>query len=471
MFRLSRALGSLLLLAGMAACGAPAAAPSPTAPPAAPTAAPTTAPAAPTAAAVPTTAPAGQTVELRLGISLDAATLADYEPAIKALDEQHPEWEIKIEQVPQQDRLTKLNAQIASQTLPDVVLIDGLPTQQFIRQGAFADLTPFIEQDSFKLDAFYPDAMAQFAYNGRQWGIVTVAAPEVVFYNKTMFDAAKMAYPTDDWTFEDMRVAARKLTLDKDGRNADDPQFDGQNIVQWGWNNSPGYIWTNHFVQPFGADYCANDDCTELQLTDSKVIEAFQWWADMVQKDRSALHDPYGGSQTGVPGDPLIASKAAMGFGGFFTVAQISQQTKLEYDIVQPFKGSDGKRYTNISTQGYLIAANSQNKEAAWQLIRALNQPDFLTNVWGKPGHFIPALREAAPSAINPAQPPKNQQAFIDAMEYAQVLRPYTASAFEVYGKTVDLFKAALTGNTPVPEALKQINDTANELLKKDRQP
>jgi ABC-type glycerol-3-phosphate transport system substrate-binding protein len=201
------------------------------------------------------------------------------------------------------------------------------------------------------------------------------------------------------------------------------------------------------------------------------VIEAFQWWADMVQKDRSALHDPYGGSQTGVPGDPLIASKAAMGFGGFFTVAQISQQTKLDYDIVQPFKGSDGKRYTNISTQGYLIAAGSQNKEAAWQLIRALNQPNFLTNVWGKPGHFIPALREAAPSAINPAQPPKNQQAFIDAMEYAQVLRPYTASAFEVYGKTVDLFKAALTGAMPVPDALKQINDTANELLKNDRTP
>jgi ABC-type glycerol-3-phosphate transport system substrate-binding protein len=250
---------------------APTAAPAPTAA-AAPTAAP-----APTAADAPTAAPAAQTVELRLGISLDAATLADYEPAIKALDEQHPEWEIKIEQVPQQDRLTKLNAQIASQTLPDVVLIDGLPTQQFIRQGAFADLTPFIEQDGFKLDAFYPDAMAQFAYDGRQWGIVTVAAPEVVFYNKTMFDAAKVAYPTDDWTFEDMRVAARKLTLDKDGRNADDPQFDGQNIVQWGWNNSPGYIWTNHFVQPFGADYCANDDCTQLQLTDPKVIEAFQW--------------------------------------------------------------------------------------------------------------------------------------------------------------------------------------------------
>lgn len=79
----------------------------------------------------------------------------------------------------------------------------------------------------------------------------TVGAPEIVFYKKQMFDAAKQPYPTDDWTFEDMRAAARKLTLDKNGRNADDPNFDAQNVVQWGWNNSPGYIWTNHLNTRF----------------------------------------------------------------------------------------------------------------------------------------------------------------------------------------------------------------------------
>src|SRR5690349_21709729 len=81
-------------------------------------------------------------ITLRLLVSLDAATLADYEPAIKALDEQHPEWTIALEQVPQQDRLTRLNTLIAAGTLPDVILNDGTSAQQFIRQGAFADLGP-----------------------------------------------------------------------------------------------------------------------------------------------------------------------------------------------------------------------------------------------------------------------------------------------------------------------------------------
>ena len=172
-------LGALLLAALLAACGT---SPAPTA--------------------------------LRLGVSLDAATLADFEPAVKALDEQHPEWQITLEQIPQADRLTKLNAQIASGTLPDLVLNDGVSVQQFIRQGAFADLTELVARDNVKLDAYFPDTVKQFAYGGKQWGLPTVAAPEVVFFNKAMFDTAGLAYPTDEWTFEQMRSAARTLTLE-----------------------------------------------------------------------------------------------------------------------------------------------------------------------------------------------------------------------------------------------------------------
>ncbi|MCG8352070.1 MAG: extracellular solute-binding protein [Chloroflexales bacterium] len=443
-----------LLLIGGIACSAPS-----------PTSAPPEPAVTPEASVVASPIP----VELRLGVSLDAATLNSFAPAVTALDAQHPEWTIVLEQTPQQDRLTKLNAQIASQTLPDVVLIDGLSAQQFIRQGAFIDMTPLIQQDALQLADYYPGTVEQFAYDGKQWGLPAAAAPEVVFYNKAMFDAANLDYPSDEWTFEDMRAAARQLTIDSAGNNAADPVFDPQSIVQWGWNNSPGYIWTNHFVQPFGANYCANEDCTRLQMTEPQVVAAFQWWADMVQQDHSALFDPYGGSQTGVPGDPFIAGKAAMGFNGFFAVGQLNQQTTIDYDIVQPFQGRNGKRYSALSIQGYVISGAGVKQKAAWQLVRALNDGDFLSNVWGEPGHFIPAVRRAAPSILNAEQAPRNQMALLDVMEYAQVLKPYSASAFEVYDKTQSLFLAALKGDTPVPDALRAIEETANEILAQER--
>jgi multiple sugar transport system substrate-binding protein len=34
-----------------------------------------------------------------------------------------------------------------------------------------------------------------------------------------MFDAAGLAYPTEDWTYDDMRTAAITLTLDAGGRH------------------------------------------------------------------------------------------------------------------------------------------------------------------------------------------------------------------------------------------------------------
>ncbi len=239
--------------------------------------------------------------------------------------------------------------------------------------------------------------------------------------------------------------------------------------MQWGWSNSPGYVWTNHFVQPFGADYCANAECTALQMNTPAVTEAFGWWADLVHKDHAALYDPYSGAQTGVPGDPFIAGKAAMGFNGFFAVGQLAEQSAIDYDIVQPFLGRDGKRYSVLSIQGYALSETSANREQAWKLLLALNDPEFLTAVWGKPGHFIPALREAAPSFVDSSKPPVNQQAFLQALEYGQIFRPYTASSFEVFDKTAPLFKAALKGDTPVPESMRLIDETANPLLARDK--
>ncbi len=117
----------------------------------------------------------------------------------------------------------------------------------------------------------------------------------MVFYNKTMFDAAGLEYATDAWTYEDMREAAVQLTLDSAGRNPTDPDFDPENIVQWGWNGSLTFFWQRHLVRAFGADWCLNEDCSLMDFTSPEVVAAASWWASLVQEDRAALHDPYGG--------------------------------------------------------------------------------------------------------------------------------------------------------------------------------
>ncbi len=412
-----------------------------------------------------------ENVELRLEVSLTPQELATFQPAIEALDEAHPEWIINLETTPQSALVEKINTQLAGNDLPDVVRVQGLFAQQWIRQSAFLDLTGRIEESQLNLDDFYAGPLEQFRWEGALWGLPDTAAPDVVFYNKEMFDTAGLDYPTDDWTYDDMRRAAIELTRDAHGHSPTEASFDPQAIEQWGWSGGFTFFWQRHLIRALGGELCANEDCTLMTFTSPEALEAAEWWASLVHKDQAALHDPYGGSQTGVPGDPFIAGKAAMGYNGFFAVGQLNEAGSIDYDIVQPLVGTDGRRYTPLSTNGYVISVNSEHPEESWALVQALIEPAFLAETWGAPGHSIPARRSAADSSINPARAPSNQAAIISAMEYGQVFKPFTASAFEVYGKTSDLFLKAMKGEMSVEEAMTQVEDTANEILARDREP
>lgn len=408
-------------------------------------------------------------VQLRLAVSLTPQELATFQAAVDALDAAHDEWEIVLEVIPQQSVAEKINTQLAANDLPDVVRSQGLLVQQWLRQGAFLDLTPLIAESKLDLTDFYAGPLAQFQWQEQTWGLPDTAAPDLLFYNKALFDAVGVAYPTDAWTFEDMRQAAIQLTLDDQGRNAADPAFEPTKIVQWGWNGGLTFFWQRHLVRGWGGDFCANADCTLMNFTAPATLEAVGWWVKLVTVDHATLYDPYGGSQTGIPGDPFLAGKAAMGYNGFFAVGQLNSSGAIDYDIAQPLLGADGKRYTPLSTNGYMIAANSEHPQEAWALVQALVEPTFLADTWGKPGHAVPARRTVAAAVINPDQAPQNQAAIVAAMDYGEVFKPYTSSAFAAYGKTAELFTKANKGELPVAEAMQQIEAAANEALAPDR--
>jgi multiple sugar transport system substrate-binding protein len=408
-------------------------------------------------------------VQLRLAVSLTPQELATFQAAVDALDAAHDEWEIVLEVIPQQSVAEKINTQLAANDLPDVVRSQGLLVQQWLRQGAFLDLTPLIAESKLDLTDFYAGPLAQFQWQEQTWGLPDTAAPDLLFYNKALFDAAGVAYPTDAWNFEDMRQAAIQLTLDDQGRNAADPAFEPTKIVQWGWNGGLTFFWQRHLVRGWGGDFCANADCTLMNFTAPATLEAINWWVKLVTVDHATLYDPYGGSQTGIPGDPFLAGKAAMGYNGFFAVGQLNSSGAIDYDIAQPLLGADGKRYTPLSTNGYMIAANSEHPQEAWALVQALVEPTFLADTWGKPGHAVPARRAVAAAVINPDQAPQNQAAIVAAMDYGEVFKPYTSSAFAAYGKTAELFTKANKGELPVAEAMQQIEAAANEALAPDR--
>jgi multiple sugar transport system substrate-binding protein len=268
-----------------------------------------------------------------------------------------------------------------------------------------------------------------------------------------------------------MRAAAFALTVDAGGNHPGDNGFDPETITRWGWNGGLTYYWQRPLILALGGEVCANADCTDMTFTSPDTIAAVEWWVRLVRDAHAAPYDPYGGSQTGVPGDPFISGKAAMGSNGSFAIGQLNAAGTIDYDVIPPLLGVDGKRYTPLSTNGYVLAAQGRNQDAAWALLQELVKPEFLASTWGAPGHAVPARRSAASSILNPAHSPANQAAILQAMEVGEVFRPYTANAGAAYAATIDLFTKMNTGELSVAAALAAIEAAADQALEPDREP
>ena len=218
--------------------------------------------------------PAGP-VTLRLQTSLTPPELASFQPAIEAIDAAHPEWIIKLENVPQEAESEKVTSELAAGDPPDVMRLQGSNVQQWIRRNAFLDLTGRIEAAKLDLADFYTGPVDQFRWKTGLWALPDTASPEIVFYDKKAFASAGVAPPDDTWTYEDMRTAALKLTVDAAGKHPGDAGFDPKTIARWGWNGGVTYYWQDAAIQGLGGELCATDDCTTMNFTSPANQKAF----------------------------------------------------------------------------------------------------------------------------------------------------------------------------------------------------
>ena len=93
----------------------------------------------------------------------------------------------------------------------------------------------------------------------------------MLYYNKAIFDEAKVAYPTDSWTWDDLLDAAKKLTIvESNGR-----------VKRYGLGMEGGKwsFWLNQNKAGMLDDMRNPSKCT---LTDPKAVDAINFFAGMM---------------------------------------------------------------------------------------------------------------------------------------------------------------------------------------------
>ena len=131
---------------------------------------------------------------------------------VAAFETANPGIEVNVETAPYADYFTELQTRVAGGEAPDVFELNYENFVTYAAKDVLLDLTELAATDPEFAARFYPEAYAAFAQDGQQFGLPASFSDVVLFYNKDLFDAAGVAYPTADWTWTDEVAAAKQLT-------------------------------------------------------------------------------------------------------------------------------------------------------------------------------------------------------------------------------------------------------------------
>ncbi len=150
----------------------------------------------------------------------DVAQRASMEAICAAYTAKHPEVDIEVQVTNWTEYWTKLEAAAESNTMPDIFWMHTNQILYYADFGMLADVTDlYADEDPSYYQNHFSDISIGNASgsDGRLYGVPKDKDNLVLVYNKEMFDAAGVAYPDENWTWDDL-VSASAQIYDKTGK-------------------------------------------------------------------------------------------------------------------------------------------------------------------------------------------------------------------------------------------------------------
>ena len=122
---------------------------------------------------------------------------------------------VKINVVDWDNYWTLLEAGASGGQMPDVFWMHSNTAQMYMENDLLLNLDDYIaKDDAIDLANYYEGIVELYNRddNGSQYALPKDHDTIALLYNKAIFDKYGVEYPTDDWTWEDVRDAAAKIT-------------------------------------------------------------------------------------------------------------------------------------------------------------------------------------------------------------------------------------------------------------------
>ena len=382
-------------------------------------------------------APEKGTVTLTVsGWSSSPAEDALVQSNLNKFQQSHPNIQVKWSPITG-DYPTKMRANIASGNAPDVFYLSTDIAPEYITAGKLLNLSPYMARDGIKSADYYPSLITPFSCKtGQAYGIPKDWGTLGVFYNKKMFQAANVALPADNWTWDDMRAAAKKLT--KAGNAA--TSVYGVTLA------AQSQRWLAFMLANGGS--VLNADGTQATFTNQASIDSLNFYAGF-HKDGSSVQPA--DVAAGWAGDAFGKQRAAMAIEGPWLIPYMQQNfASIGYGIAPLPVAPTGKRADLIFTNAWSAFGATKHPEAAWELVKYMTGQEVQGSQLHA-GFALPSLKRLANDSYFTSNP--GFKVLFDAASYgyADNFGPHTAI---IHTKLDDAVEKVLLGKASASDAL-----------------
>jgi multiple sugar transport system substrate-binding protein len=292
-------------------------------------------------------------------------------PAVRAFERAHPGVRVVNEPVPNQPEYReKVITSIASGSPPDVLLLDGIDVPAFVDTQVLLDLAPFVGRVGLDLGWFYPNVLSMFSRGTRTYALPKGFSPMVMYYNRAMFDRARVPYPVDGWTQDEFLRAARALTRDTDGDGR--PNEWGAVVMR------PFYAW-QAWIWSGGGDVLAPDGRHATGALDAPASDsALSFLTNLVRlgvAPRPNVFRAVSGNETRL----FYSGKLALLPSGHWLIPNIKLQLalgNLRLGVTSTPRAPGALQSTPLFASAWAVPRNAAHRKLAVELAAALSGRD-----------------------------------------------------------------------------------------------
>jgi len=292
---------------------------------------------------------------------------------------------------------------MAGGTAPHIMEFETKRMASFADKGTLLDLTKYAAKSkAARKEDFLDSDWEKTLYKGKQWLLVAMSKPAVLFYNtaalqKIGVPALTTKWGDPAWTWDAFAQLAKRLSTGQ-GPSA----TYGYDQSNW-WVYLQPYVWSN------GGDF-VKKDLSGAAIDLPETVEALQKMQDLNLKEK-AMPKPANGPE----GSPSFNNgRVAIYHNNSGAWLGYSQVQDLKFNIAPVPTGKKGTLARN-PPNGWASWSGNKAPDDTWLVIEELTQPDALRGIEGVPARKAQAEKGDFNAAKYLQSNGGSWQVFIDA--------------------------------------------------------